>query len=261
MNLSMFQVDAFAERVFQGNPAAVVPLAKWLDDKILQAIAQENNLSETAFFVPTGQDFELRWFTPEAEVDLCGHATLATSHVLFEHLDHAGEVLSFHTRSGRLQVRRSGAGLAMDFPAIDSEPIAAPEALLAGLGARPEKVLAAPDYLAVFASEQDIVDLKPDFSALAALDRRGVIATAPGEHFDFVSRCFYPKLAVNEDPVTGSAHCKMAPYWAKVLGKTHLKARQLSRRGGNVTCELHGDRVILTGSAATYLTGTVTIPD
>jgi PhzF family phenazine biosynthesis protein len=259
MKLTIFQVDAFADRLFAGNPAAVVPLEDWLPDALLQSIAQENNLSETAFFVQQDNVCSLRWFTPEAEVDLCGHATLASAHVLFEHLGFAGPEIQFQTRSGDLRVKRAEQGLSMDFPAVPSTPIEAPEDLIVGLGARPELVREAPDYLAVFANEKQIRDLKPDFNVLARLDRRGVIATAPGESFDFVSRCFYPKLGVNEDPVTGSAHCKMAPYWADRLDKTRLHARQLSRRGGNVVCQLRAGRVMLTGTAITYLTGTLNL--
>ncbi|MFU8831030.1 MAG: PhzF family phenazine biosynthesis protein [Wenzhouxiangella sp.] len=261
MKLPLFQIDAFADRVFTGNPAAVVPLSAWLPDELLQSIALENNLSETAFFVADGRGFHLRWFTPEAEVDLCGHATLASAHVLFEHLGYTGMKLNFQTRSGELTVTKVRQGLSMDFPAIASEPIDAPPALLSGLGATPVEVRAAPDYLAIFASEQEIINLAPDFSALAQLDRRGVIATAPGNECDFVSRCFYPKLKVNEDPVTGSAHCKMAPYWAKRLNKTTLVGRQLSNRGGTVHCELVGNRVILTGRAVDYLKGEIELPD
>lgn len=257
MELPIYQVDAFAQRLFEGNPAAVVPLEKWLPDALMQEIAGENNLSETAFFVRAGEKFELRWFTPSAEVDLCGHATLATAHVLFRHLDFPDLTIRFQTRSGILTVQRSTDGISMDFPAIPSEPIDAPEALIQGLGAEPSQVRAAPDFLAVFDREQDIIDLKPDFPVLSRLDRRGVIATAPGREHDFVSRCFYPKVGVNEDPVTGSAHCKMAPYWAVELGRNDLIARQLSRRGGTVGCQLQRDRVILTGQAVTYLTGKI----
>lgn len=261
MRLKLYQVDAFADRVFEGNPAAVVPLDDWLEDRLLQAIAQENNLSETAFFVPVEQGFELRWFTPQAEVDLCGHATLASAHVLFEHLNHPASEITFQTRSGALVVRRTERGMAMDFPAVASEPIEAPQALLAGLGKAPVEVRVAPDYMAIFGCEQDVVDLRPDFSALARLDRRGVIVTAPGDQFDFVSRCFYPKLGVNEDPVTGSAHCKLAPYWARILKRTQLVGRQLSNRGGTVHCKVRGQRVMLAGNAVDYLQGEILIPD
>jgi PhzF family phenazine biosynthesis protein len=257
MELPIYQVDAFTSRLFEGNPAAVVPLEDWLPDTMLQAIAAENNLSETAFFVVEDSCCRLRWFTPTAEVDLCGHATLATAHVLFEHLGFVGREIRFGTRSGDLIVSREGARMSMDFPAIASEPVEMPKPLVLGLGRTPLAVRAAPDFLAIFEHEDDILALEPDFSLLARLDRRGVIATAPGREHDFVSRCFYPKVGVNEDPVTGSAHCKMTPYWAAELGKTDLTARQLSHRGGTVGCRLQADRVILTGQAVTYLTGRI----
>ncbi len=260
MSLPIYQVDAFANALFEGNPAAVVPLEQWLSDAEMQTIAMENNLSETAFFCPEDNDFHLRWFTPTAEVDLCGHATLATAHVLFEHLDYPGSAISFRTRSGSLTVERTDQGLSMDFPAIASEPVDISDTLVKGLGARPSQARAAPDLLAIFDHQQEIMDLQPDFAVLAQLDRRGVIATAPGTEHDFVSRCFYPKVGVNEDPVTGSAHCKMTPYWAGELGRNDLTARQLSRRGGTLGCRLHGDRVILTGQAVTYMTGQIRCP-
>ncbi|NDY96179.1 PhzF family phenazine biosynthesis protein [Wenzhouxiangella limi] len=256
MKLDFYQVDAFTERVFEGNPAAVVVLEAWPEDDLLQAIAMENNLSETAFFAPEGDDFRLRWFTPRAEVDLCGHATLATAHVLYEHLDHAGEGVRFLTRSGALSVRREASGYRMDFPAAASALVAVPGDLIDGLGGRkPAAVLAGPDHLAVFEREADVAELRPDFAALARIDGRGVIATAPGENCDFVSRCFFPRLGVPEDPVTGSAHCQMAPYWAERTGRTSLSARQLSARGGRVDCRVRGDRVELLGQAVTCLVG------
>lgn len=256
--LQLYQVDAFAERVFEGNPAAVVPLERWPKDALLQAIATENNLSETAFFVAEAEGFRLRWFTPNAEVDLCGHATLATAHVLFEHLGHAGDRVDFHSRSGPLSVRREGARLCMDFPAAGAERVATPAALIDGFrGRRPLEVLAGPDYLALFESERDVRELVTDPAALAQLDRRGVIASAPGENVDFVSRCFFPKLGVEEDPVTGSAHCQMAPYWARRLGRNELTAHQISARGGRLDCRVRGDRVELLGTAVTYLTGSI----
>ena len=260
MNLKIFQVDAFASAVFEGNPAAVVPLAGWLDDWLLQAIAMENNLSETAFFVADEDGFRLRWFTPEAEVDLCGHATLGAAHVLFEHLDHPGDEIRFNSNSGELRVSRQGNWLCLDFPAVASKPCQTPADLVEGLGKTPQQVLAGTDYLAVFDSPEIVAALEPDFSRLARLDRRGVIATAPGKDCDFVSRCFYPALAVNEDPVTGSAHCQLAPFWASRLGRTDLTARQLSRRGGEIHCQLRDQRVLLHGHAATYLKGTIILP-
>ncbi len=256
----MFQVDAFADAVFGGNPAAVCPLDSWLADDILQAIARENNLSETAFFVPAGAAYALRWFTPAAEVALCGHATLASAYVVFRHLKRAARSVAFESRSGRLAVTRDGdGGLTMDFPALAAAPVAAPAALAAGLGAAPAAVFADMDYLALFGSAAEVRGLAPDFAALARLDRRGVIATAPGEDEDFVSRFFCPRLGVPEDPVTGSAHCMLAPFWAERLGKVTLRARQVSARGGLLRCVVAGDRVRLTGRAAQYLEGVVTL--
>lgn len=253
MQLRQYQVDAFASRVFEGNPAAVVPLASWLDDTVLQAIAEENNLAETAFFVPSTQGFHLRWFTPVAEVDLCGHATLATAHVLFEHLGHAGPTLTFETRSGNLIVQRQGELLVMDFPARPPSPCTPPAALLKGVGQQPVDVLAADDYVVVFDSEAIIRAMRPDQAQLSRLDLRGVVVTAPGQEVDFVSRFFAPKYGIPEDPVTGSAHCALAPYWATRLGTTTLQARQLSKRGGEVLCEVQGNRVMLSGRAVTFM--------
>lgn len=254
MKIRLFQVDAFARRLFEGNPAAVCPLDRWLDAATLQAIAGENNLSETAFFVPAGAGFELRWFTPLAEVDLCGHATLASAHVLFEELVHPEPVIRFQTRSGELSVERRGDRLAMNFPARPPLPCDAPSTLIEGLGAQPAEVLAADDYIAVFDSEAAVRALKPDMALLSEFELRGVCATAPGEGaVDFVSRFFAPAVGIPEDPVTGSAHCELAPYWAARLGKNCLRARQISRRGGDVACELQGDRVILAGAAVTFM--------
>lgn len=253
MKIKQYQVDAFTTRVFAGNPAAVCPLDRWPEDRLLQAIAEENNLSETAFFVPTERGFRLRWFTPVAEVDLCGHATLASAHVLFEILGYPQPAITFETRSGDLIVERRDGLLAMDFPATAPKPCRAPEALIAGLGRRPVEVLEAHDYLVVYDSEEVVRDLSPDFAKLRELDRRGVIATAAGREVDFVSRFFAPKYGIPEDPVTGSAHCELTPYWAPILGKDKLNARQVSRRGGDLYCQLKGDRVIIAGSAVTFM--------
>jgi PhzF family phenazine biosynthesis protein len=261
MKLRQYQVDAFASRPFQGNPAAVCPLERWLPDELMQAIAGENNLSETAFFVPSDRGYALRWFTPVAEVDLCGHATLASAHVLFEHLGHAQPSITFATRSGDLIVERRDGRLVMDFPACPPEPCATPDGLAEGLGRRPIKVLAGDDYLAVFESEADIRAIVPDHALLSRLDRRGVCITAPGESADFVSRFFGPKLGVPEDPVTGSAHCMLTPYWAGRLGRDSLSARQVSRRGGDLGCELRGDRVLIAGRAVTVMTAEIDLPD
>lgn len=257
MKINQYQVDAFANRVFEGNPAAVCPLDDWLDDRILQSIAEENNLSETAFFVPTDGGFHLRWFTPVAEVDLCGHATLAAAHVLFEILGHPEPAISFHTRSGKLIVERQDDLLAMDFPAIHPTPCTPPDALIEGLGQSPVEVLAADDYVAVFDSETTIRSLTPNLAKLGELDLRGVCVTARGNETDFVSRFFAPKLGVPEDPVTGSAHCELAPYWAATLGKTTLSARQVSKRGGNILCQMQNQRVILAGNAVTFMTAEI----
>ena len=259
MKLRLFQIDAFTSRVFSGNPAAVCPLESWLDDAVLQAIAAENNLSETAFFVPEGDGFALRWFTPALEVDLCGHATLASGHAVLTILDPTRESVAFSSRSGPLTVSRAGDSLAMDFPALPPEPCAPPADLVAGLGAQPDAVLVEMDYLAVFAAEADVAALSPDMAAIARLDRRGVIATAPGESVDFVSRFFAPRAGIPEDPVTGSAHCLLTPYWAERLGKERLEARQISARGGALTCELQGARVRIEGRVALYLDGEITL--
>lgn len=259
MNIKQYQVDAFATRVFEGNPAAVCPLAHWLDDTLLQAIAAENNLSETAFFVPSGNAFQLRWFTPVSEVDLCGHATLATAHVLFAHLGHPGPVITFETRSGALTVTRRDGLLEMDFPVCAPAACNEPAILAQALGRQPLEVLCADDYLAVFDDEATVRGLAPDFALLGTLGLRGVIATAPGSTDDFVSRFFAPRLGIPEDPVTGSAHCTLAPYWAARLGKNPLSARQVSTRGGRILCTLKGDRVVLSGSAVTFMEADISL--
>ncbi|MBI5451794.1 MAG: PhzF family phenazine biosynthesis protein [Gammaproteobacteria bacterium] len=261
MKIRQYQVDAFAGRVFEGNPAAVCPLQHWLEDAVLQAIAGENNLSETAFLVPAGAGFGLRWFTPVTEVDLCGHATLAAAHVIFEHLDYPEQDIAFDTRSGELRVKKnSQGGLSMDFPSAPPVACVAPPLLIAGLGRPPVEVLAADDYLAVFDSAETVRAITPDHAVLSQLDRRGVIISAPsGDEVDFVSRFFAPRYGIPEDPVTGSAHCTLIPYWAGRLGRTTLRARQISRRGGNVGCELRGDRVVLTGTAVTFMEAEITL--
>lgn len=261
MNIRQYQVDAFASQVFAGNPAAVCPLDNWLDESLMQAIAAENNLSETAFFIPAENGFHLRWFTPVSEVDLCGHATLATAHVLFNELGYAGQHISFMTRSGELTVAREDTRLAMNFPASIPQKCPTPEALVEGLGAQPSVVFAAEDYLAVFDNEAAIHRLAPDMSVLRRLDRRGVCVTAPGDSVDFVSRFFAPKHGIPEDPVTGSAHCMLTPYWASRLGKQTLDARQVSKRGGDIRCQLQGERVILSGHAVTFMVAEIRTGD
>jgi len=259
MKIKQYQVDAFASRVFEGNPAAVCPLDAWLPDELMQAIAGENNLSETAFFVPEGNGFRLRWFTPVAEVDLCGHATLASAHVILNILGHKSDRVEFETRSGLLSVERDGEMLAMDFPAQPPQPCETPRELIVGLGAEPVEVLAAADYIAVFDNEDAVLALAPDFDILHELVLRGVCVTAPGKRVDFVSRFFAPKLGIPEDPVTGSAHCELAPYWSSRLDKDELTARQVSKRGGDVRCRLMGDRVLLSGQAMTFMVGEIDI--
>jgi len=263
MKIKQYQVDAFASRAFEGNPAAVCPLENWLDDDMLQAIAEENNLSETAFFVPSDKGYRLRWFTPVKEVDLCGHASLAAAHILFEQLGYSQPVITFETRSGDLFVKRNEQQLEMDFPASVPTPCAMPDALVAALGQRPIEVRAAEDYVAVFDSEATIRALAPNFALLSQLDLRGVVVTAPcpdvdNSDVDFVSRFFAPKYGIPEDPVTGSAHCELAPYWAAALGKTRLKAKQVSKRGGSLGCEVKADRVILSGRAVTFMEAVIT---
>ncbi len=261
MQLDIFQVDAFSSTPFGGNPAAVCPLDAWLPDATLQRIAEENNLSETAYFVRNGELFELRWFTPTVEVDLCGHATLAAAWVLFEQLNEPSELLRFSTRSGELRVRRDGERLSMDFPAKQPAAVEIPPSLLHALGLpRAEALYRTDDYLLVVEDEAIIAGLKPDFAALAKFDVRGIAVTAPGKQFDFVSRWFGPSVGVNEDPVTGSAHTSLAPYWAQRLGKTRLSAEQGGARKGQLWCEvLDNSRVLISGQGALYLKGRIFI--
>lgn len=274
MELALYQVDAFASRPFEGNPAAVCPLPAdmaWPDDATLLAIAGENNLAETAFFQPEGEGYRLRWFTPAVEVDLCGHATLATAWTLFNKLDYAGAVINFETRSGRLTVRRDEDMITMDFPANPADPLArTPQGLKEALGADPNATFETKRghgfYMAVMDCAEAIERLTPDFSKFAVLGSGAVIATAPGNTkggasmgYDFVSRMFAPGVGIDEDPVTGAAHCVLAPYWSGRLGKRSLKARQISARGGDVGCIVDGDRVILSGTAALYMQGQISI--
>jgi PhzF family phenazine biosynthesis protein len=270
--MEIYQVDAFAKEIFQGNPAAIIPLKEWLPDGLLQQIAMENNLSETAYFVPEGGGFLIRWFTPTVEVALCGHATLATGHVLFEHLGYSGDTIVFHTRKrGDLEVSRARAGggsgsglragkLTLNFPAdivraVDPGPL---ELIFEGLRIPPQELfLGTTDYMIVLDSQQAVLDLRPDFKRLAEAPGRGILVTARGEEADFVSRCFFPQSGIDEDPVTGSAHTMLVPYWAKQLGKPALSAIQLSARRGWLDCELAGDRVMMGGYAKTFLKGEV----
>jgi PhzF family phenazine biosynthesis protein len=259
MEIPIFQVDAFSNSVFSGNPAAVCPIDQWLPDETLQAIAAENNLAETAYFVRKNGGFELRWFTPTCEVDLCGHATLASAFVLFQELNEPGDALRFETKSGALFVRRKGGLLALDFPSRPPQPVQADARLVPALGGAPLEILAARDYLVRYRSEAEVRSLSPDMTALQNIDRFGVIATAPGDDCDFVSRFFAPAQGIPEDPVTGSSHCTLTPYWAQQLGKTDLHARQISARGGELFCKLAGDRVEIAGRAALFLRGRIAV--
>jgi PhzF family phenazine biosynthesis protein len=257
--LQLYQVDAFSDRVFAGNPAAVCPLGEWLPADLMQSIAAENNVSETAFFVPRGDDYELRWFTPVTEVDLCGHATLAASFVIFNFLHPDRTMLRFHSKSGVLEVERDGDLITLNFPSRRAKPCGTPHGMLEALGKVPEQILVAHAYLVVFKAEADVVDLDPDFTKLSVLVPRTVIVTALGDTVDFVSRYFAPSKGVSEDPVTGSAHCTLIPYWSKRLGKGKLTARQISRRGGDLLCEDRGPRVQIAGRAVLYLQGRISI--
>lgn len=260
MKLPLYQVDAFTSRLFGGNPAAVVILDHWLGDEILQAIAAENNLAETAFVVPRKDTSLLRWFTPTVEVDLCGHATLAAGHVLFARKYPSLKKLTFSTRSGDLTVSREGDRLSLDFPARPGTPIEVSGSLASALGARPREAYLARDILAVFDTEEAIRSLNPNFGLVAELDAFAVIVTAPGNTVDFVSRFFAPRGGIPEDPATGSSHCTLVPYWAARLGRTKLAARQLSARVGELDCELQGDRVIISGKTVEYLRGEIDVP-
>ncbi|MBF8748836.1 PhzF family phenazine biosynthesis protein [Pseudomonas putida] len=262
MQLEIFQVDAFSAEPFGGNPAAVIPLESWLPDDLLQRIAEENNLSETAYFVRNGKTFDLRWFTPAVEVDLCGHATLASAYVLFEQLGEQAEVLRFNTRSGELRVSRDANGLlAMDFPAKQPEVVEVPQGLLEALGLNAAlAVYRSDDYVVVIDDAAQLDTLTPDFVALSTFDVRGIAVTAAGRGYDFVTRWFGPNVGVNEDPVTGSAHTSLAPVWAQRLGKTELSCEQGGARKGQLLCQVPGNgRVVISGRAALYLRGSVFI--
>ncbi|HEY3149900.1 MAG TPA: PhzF family phenazine biosynthesis protein, partial [Dongiaceae bacterium] len=260
MALKFFQVDAFSSKPFAGNPAAVMPLPEWLPDATLQAIAAEHNLAETAFFVPQGRDFHLRWFTPTVEMDLCGHATLASAYIVLNELDRSRDNVVFHTRSGALTVTRDGDRLTMDFPALKTEPASASEVapVEEALGAKVIDLRKGWTYIAVLESEDAVRTLAPDTSRIAALPR-DVIATARGAKADFVSRAFVPKVGIPEDPVTGKAHCGLVPYWSEVLERKTFFARQLSKRGGELWLRLEGDRVKISGHAVLTVTGQVHI--
>ena len=259
MRITLFQIDAFTSRLFAGNPAAVCPLEDWLEDGVMQAIAAENNLSETAFFVRRGPRYDLRWFTPTVEVDLCGPASLASAFVILNYLDHSLDAAVFDTRSGELIVRRDGDLLSMDFPARPAAACPIPAHLIEALGRHPVATFASRDLMAVFETEDDVQTLKPNMDQLAQVDTFAVIVTAPGREVDFVSRFFAPRGGVAEDPVTGSAHCTLVPYWSKRLGKTSLHARQVSARGGELWCEDRGGRVTIKGRAGRFMEGQIVL--
>ncbi|NLV24493.1 MAG: PhzF family phenazine biosynthesis protein [Deltaproteobacteria bacterium] len=260
MTIPLYQVDAFTGTLFAGNPAAVVFPSAELSAATMQAIAAENNLAETAFVLPAEDGFRIRWFTPSVEVDLCGHATLASAHVLFSHRGFPWETISFSSKSGTLQVRKDGELLVLDFPADTLCAVEIPPGLSAGLGVEPREIYRGKDdYLAVLGDEKEIAGLAPNTARLSAVHCRGVIVTAPGSGVDFVSRFFAPRIGINEDPVTGSAHTALVPYWAKRLGKTRLRARQLSPRGGELNCRDCGARVEIAGRAVTYLIGEIVL--
>jgi PhzF family phenazine biosynthesis protein len=263
MRLPLYQVDAFTDRLFAGNPAAVCPLQRWLPDETMQAIAAENNLAETAFFVPHGTGYQLRWFTPTCEVELCGHATLASAYVIATQLQPGIYHLDFDSRSGLLQVDIDAASgeICLDFPADVPQPVTAPTELADLLGVAVDETLTSRiGYLLATMSESAVRSASPDMQRMAELECRGVIVTARGSDCDFVSRFFAPQLGVPEDPVTGSAHCVLTPYWVGRLGKKILNARQLSARGGKLRCELRGERVLLAGRAVLYLQGFIEVP-
>jgi PhzF family phenazine biosynthesis protein len=261
MRTPIFQIDAFTTRRFAGNPAAVMPMNSFLEDPVLQAIAAENNLAETAFLIPEGGDYRLRWFTPITEVPLCGHATLASAAVVMERLEPGRSSVVFHSASGPLTVSRTKTGYVMDFPVRLSEPVSTPTGLAEALGIVPIEVFVNEfNYMVLLESPQDLRDLVPDMPALARMDRSGVIVTAAGDGiYDFVSRYFAPAKGIPEDPVTGAAHCMLAPFWAKRLGKTEFRAFQASRRGGEIICRVIRDRVELEGACVFYLVGEVEI--
>ena len=258
MKLKLYQVDAFADRLFSGNPAGVCPLEKWISDILMQNIAMENNLAETAFFVKEGDKFHIRWFTPLLEVDLCGHATLASAHVIFEYLGYNEETIEFKSKSGNLSVKKEEEFLILNFPTDNLKKTETPMALAEGLGIAPKEAYKGiSDYLLIYDHQEQIEKILPDFRLLSKVIARGIIITAEGNDCDFVSRFFAPLSGVNEDPVTGSAHTTLIPYWHKVLHKTEMTAMQLSKRKGNLKCKYLGERVEIGGKARTYLIGEI----
>jgi PhzF family phenazine biosynthesis protein len=262
MTIKLYQVDAFTDRLFSGNPAAVCPLREWLPDDLMQKIAMENNLAETAFYVPKQEGYQIRWFTPSIEVALCGHATLAAAHVLFEHEKHQGDTVVFGSQSGELGVSKRGDWLTLNFPADNLTPVPLSVELTAGFSVGPvEAFKGRSDYLLVYETEEQIRTLEPDFLKISQLPVRGVIVTARGRQTDFVSRFFAPQSGISEDPVTGSAHTSLTPYWSAVLQRTELSALQLSARTGYLRCRLSGSRVEISGQARTFMIGEIILCD
>lgn len=259
MQLPIYIVDAFTHRLFAGNPAAICPLKEWLPDDEMQKLATENNLSETAFFVKTGEQYHIRWFTPEYEIDLCGHATLASAFVIFNYLNHNSDTIHFNCKSGLLEVKKKGDLIELNFPSRMPVATEVDEKLLEGLSIQPAKILKSRDYFFVYDKEEDIVNFVPDFSILNQFDCIGIIITAKGNEVDFVSRFFVTNSSIGEDPVTGSAHCSLIPYWSAQLNKSVLTAKQLSRRGGELLCEFKGDRVTMAGNAVLYMQGSYSL--
>jgi PhzF family phenazine biosynthesis protein len=259
MELSLYQIDAFASKMFEGNPAAVCPLVEWLPDKTMQSIAEENNLSETAFFVPKANGFHIRWFTPKNEVDLCGHATLASAYVLFNILGYKRDKIEFDSRSGLLLVTKDRERIVMDFPAQPPVLCDIPKEIGEAFDIAPIECLKSEDYIVVFERENDIESADPDFEQLTKLDLRGVIITAKSSRYDFIARFFAPKYGIFEDPVTGSAYTQLAPYWASKMVSKRFSVKQVSSRGGELTCEIVDGRVLISGKAIKYLEGKINI--
>lgn len=259
MKLTFYQIDAFASKPFEGNPAAICPLDEWLPDELMQSIATENNLSETAYFVKNNKGYHIRWFTPVHEVDLCGHATLASAYVIFNILGYSENEIAFESKSGVLTVKRNNDLLEMNFPAQPVVKCDTPGPILKAFDETPVECLKSEDYIVVFDSEAFILNANPDLSSLAELDLRGVAITSKSDSYDFVTRFFAPKYGINEDPVTGSAFTQLIPYWANRLNKNSLNAKQVSKRGGEVGCVYDGGRVQISGKAARYMVGTIEI--
>ena len=256
--MKLYQVDAFSNGLFTGNPAAVCPLSEWLSDELMQNIAMENNLAETAFYVKENDHFRIRWFTPAVEVDLCGHATLAAAHVLFHHENFKGNEILFTSRSGILKVSKENEKLTLDFPVDEFTQVAMTDEMVSGFNISPKEIFKGKtDYLFIYESEAQVLELFPDFKLMAQLEARGIIVTAKGYKVDFVSRFFAPQSGIDEDPVTGSAHTTLTPYWSKILNKTKMTAMQVSKRKGYLECELKGNRVLISGKAVTFFEGEI----